>query len=314
MSDPMGNLTGDRMPDPAATRRSRVAINPLPWLLDQHTGFHFTRGALDTALRALGPLGYRAVSVAPLEDASTAEYLQLLAARDFAPAPGYFGADFTANADTAAVIEAARQLAEFHVTLGLDTIFIAADLTDPRLAHPAVGFDADADRLDRIAAGLVLAAEIFSAAGVTAALHPHVSSFIETEAEIRHVLDATAGSTLAFGPDLGHLLWAGADVASLVGDYAGRVAALHLKDARLAGAASARAAAADYADSTTQHRVWTEPGRGDLDVTAVFAALGDSFDGWSIIEVDVPDLPTPEQSSAAALDFVLAQPYFGGTR
>jgi inosose dehydratase len=40
----------------------------------------------------------------------------------------------------------------------------------------------------------------------------------------------------------------------------------------------------------------------------VFAAIPPSFDGWFVIEVDVPDLPTKEESTAESARWILTQP------
>ncbi|MEV4018691.1 hypothetical protein AB0J35_50180 [Nonomuraea angiospora] len=46
--------------------------------------------------------------------------------------------------------------------------------------------------------------------------------------ETRAVLDAIAPELLSFGPDTGHLHWAGADPAELITRYRDRVGAAHL--------------------------------------------------------------------------------------
>ncbi|MFI6681590.1 hypothetical protein [Kribbella sp. NPDC050470] len=63
--------------------------------------------------------------------------------------------------------------------------------------------------LPKVVDGVGVAAEAITSEGVTPALHPHVGSTIETEPEIRAVLDAVPASILSFGPDTGHLAWAG---------------------------------------------------------------------------------------------------------
>jgi inosose dehydratase len=59
--------------------------------------------------------------------------------------------------------------------------------------------------------------------------------------------------------------------------------------------------------------VWTEPGRGNVDFDAVLVALPDTFDGWCVVEVDVPDLGTKEESTAASSDWIAAQRGKNGT-
>jgi inosose dehydratase len=45
--------------------------------------------------------------------------------------------------------------------------------------------------------------------------------------------------------------------------------------------------------------IWTEPGRGSLDLDAALVALAD-FDGWLVVEVDIADQPTVEASARVA--------------
>jgi inosose dehydratase len=143
---------------------------------------------------------------------------------------------------------------------------------------------------------------------VTPCFHPHVGSWIETEHEVRAMLDSVDASVLSFGPDTGHLFWAGMNPAAMIADYAPRVGAVHLKDVHRPAAVRAREQGDDYMGATVTRHVWTEPGRGDVDFRAVFAALPSSYDGWFVVEVDVPDLPTKEESTAQSARWVLAQP------
>ncbi|MDW6064416.1 TIM barrel protein [Streptomyces sp. FXJ1.4098] len=101
-------------------------------------------------------------------------------------------------------------------------------------------------RLERVRDLLAEIAGIIRAEGIAPAFHPHVGTWAETEEETRFVLDTVDASVLAFGPDMGHLAWAGADAAQLVRDYADRVASVHIKDLDLGLAAQAREAGWDY--------------------------------------------------------------------
>ena len=245
-----------------------------------------------------------------LERMTAAEYRQTLAAHGFQPAPGYFSADFADPEAAKGILEEARHAAHTHTELGLSHMFVASGIAKERWDRPAVGHLAQDDRLKRVSDGLVATAEAMRAEGVVAALHPHVATWIETQAEVCSVLDWTAGSALAFGPDTGHLFWAGADAAGLVKEYADRVACLHIKDVDAAAAAAAAEHEEDYRTATFERHVWTEPGRGDVDLDGVIAALPSGFDGWAVLEVDVPNLPDRVQSARAGLSYLRANPAF----
>lgn len=109
----------------------------------------------------------------------------------------------------------------------------------------------------------------------------------------------------SFGPDTGHLAWAGITPATLMTQYAERIAAVHLKDVHLDQAEAARRADANYFDATvTKFIVWTEPGRGDVDLLAAVRALPDSFHGWLIVEVDVPEAETNLASTQLSAEWI----------
>jgi inosose dehydratase len=143
------------------------------------------------------------------------------------------------------------------------------------------------------------------AEGVTAALHPHVGGWVETEHEVRTVLDAVGPDLLAFGPDTGHMAWAGMDVPAVLRDYADRIVGVHLKDTFAAGIARAGAQGYDYTEATRPGRIWAEPGLGDVDLTGCVAALPAGFTGDLMIEVDVPSLPVRE-CHQVAYDWAMA--------
>ena len=114
---------------------------------------------------------------------------------------------------------------------------------------------------------------------------------------------------LAFGPDTGHLAWAGADPAALIARHADRVGAMHLKEVRLDVATQSRTEHWDYARAARAGS-WVEPGRGDVKLEAVMAAFEQArsrpFTGWYVVEVDQPSLPTPLESATASYGWVVA--------
>lgn len=289
----------------------RTAINPLPWILNG-ASYRLDRTVLDEAMTALARVGYTHITIELPPELTAADYGVLLTDHGLNAAPGYFSAAFHDRSHHAQAIEDIRRHAENHLLLGVDSAFIANDMDPGRLVRPAVGDAPDSERTLIVAEGMAEAAEAAASEGVRYGLHPHVGSAVETEVEIRGVLDATAGSALFFGPDTGHLLWAGMRPENIVHDYADRVLNVHLKDVDQGAATNARVRGDDYMTATGNARVWIEPGRGDLDFDAVIAALPRGFDGWFIIEVDVPHVGTAEESSAASLRFLRSHPYFSG--
>jgi inosose dehydratase len=72
--------------------------------------------------------------------------------------------------------------------------------------------------------------EMLTDAGLTAALHQHTGTCIETRDEVYAVLDAVDTRYVKFGPDIGQLQKGGSDPVKVVKDYLPLVRHMHLKD------------------------------------------------------------------------------------
>jgi len=286
------------------SRAPQVAFNPLTWCLRPDGVFDATQAPpLPEIYRQIRDAGFDAVHVEPPEDMALADYRRLLDDTGLAPAPGYFQAAFADLDDLGATREQARRVAGRHAALGLDRIFIAEQFgAPPRVEAPAVGAGFDQERLDRVIDGLGVVAADMSAEGVTPCLHPHVGTWIETERELDAVLAGIDPAVLLFGPDTGHLVWAAMDPAAVIERHRDRVGAVHLKDLHSARRVEARADGCDYGRTVAAH-LWTEPGRGDVDFAAVLQALA-GFDGWYIVEVDLPDQPSAQDSARVSAAWV----------
>jgi inosose dehydratase len=176
------------------------------------------------------------------------------------------------------------------------------------MALPSVGAGYDRDALARLIDGLGAAAEAITSEGVRPALHPHVGTLVEVEHEVRTVLDAIPESILGFGPDTGHLAWAGMNPASVMASYAGRIDGMHLKDVHLDRVTQAKEQHLDYHAATRgDAALWTELGRGDIDLTAALRALPDTFAGWVIVEADVPEAPSNLRSTQLSAQWITTQ-------
>jgi len=219
------------------------------------------------------------------------------------PGPGYFAVPSPEqNATLTEILENARTTGGWQAALGQSHVFIACGMPPRdsiRLRKPAAGAGFERARIEKITDEIGRAAEILRREGVIAALHPHVGTWIETADEARHVLSTLSPSVLAFGPDTGHLAWAGADVEGLFRDFRDRIPVLHVKDIRKPVRDASIAAGRTYPE-TVLAGLWAEPGCGDLPLDRAIAALGPDFDGWIIIEVDRPALEPFESALASA--------------
>lgn len=278
---------------------SQFAINPLQWVATDDGWINpGLAPALPDRLARIAAAGFTAIQSEVPSDSSVAEYAQALEAAGIRPGPGYIGMPWEEQpADRGQYLERAKVLAANNVELGNELLFLAMGMQRdaPRVAHPAVGHDHELDRLERVRDYLAEAAQIITAEGGVAALHPHIGTWVETADDARFILDSIDEKILKFGPDAGHFAWTGIDPARIIAEYQTRLAGIHIKDYHLDLAVKSRAEDIDYR-TTVRAGIWTEPGTGDADIPGILAAAGDDFKGWVVIEVDRGTTETPEES------------------
>ncbi|MEU6143547.1 sugar phosphate isomerase/epimerase [Streptomyces sp. NPDC047081] len=277
----------------------KIAINPLQWIATDD-------GWIDPAiappladrLKVIQESGIRSVHAEVPADLTTAEYGGLLADHGLLPAPGYISGPLPEDeAGLRELLDKTDRISTQMAELGLPTVFVATGMNKqaPRVHRPAVGAHGTPERLERVRDVFARMGETTRANGVAAAFHPHVGTWAETEEETRFILDTIPADVLSFGPDIGHLGWAGADVIGLIREYGDRVAAMHVKDFHAEVAERGRAEGWTY-QQTVLAGLWAEPGHASVDLPATLAALPDTFDGWLVIEVDKGAQATPEES------------------
>lgn len=281
---------------------TKMAFNPISYYLTVEGWRPELAPPLPTILQVVKDTGYDGIHAEVPKGSTARDYLTLLGDFGIAPAPGWFSpADFTPAA-RAEVIESAKAVAAEHAELGLDRIFFAHNNEDYRMAIPAIGVDYDEERLKVIAEGMIRVAEAMVAEGVTPMLHAHVGSPVETVAETEFVLNRADRGIMMLGPDTGHLSWAGADLVPFLKRHVDRVGGVHIKDYRKPVADRITAERKSYRDAGAAG-IWTEPGRGTIDLDGALAAIPD-FDGWFVVEVDIADQPTVEDTARVAADWL----------
>lgn len=162
----------------------------------------------------------------------------------------------------------------------------------PELSHPE--WDVLLTHLDRIAAHA-------AAEGITTALHPHIGTMIEGPADVERVL---TGSSVPLCLDTGHLLAGGNDPVALARRAADRIAHVHLKDVDAALAARVRAGELTYA-AAVRTGLYQPLGRGDVDISAITAALGAAgYTGWYVLEQDTVLDAEPTSGEGPLVDVI----------
>ena len=275
----------------------RFAVNPLQWAATGDGTLDWSMVPADPVLMSvLASIGFKAVHATVTSRAGLPAYRKALEESGLRPAPGYFALR-AADQDRDTLAEAlarAAEMAKAHRELGLTEIFLADELNPVRSARAGVGGDFDQARLARVSRVLGSVAEAFASHGITCCLHQHVATWVETEEEFRFVLEDVGAEVLAAGPDTAHLAWAGADPAAVIKALGRRVRAAHVKD--LHTEAARRLGAGLGFQRAVAERAFTEPGRGDLDLDGCLDAIRACGAAWVVIEVDLADGLSPEES------------------
>ena len=174
-----------------------------------------------------------------------------------------------------------QQELEAYVASGAKTLVLSADTglegyDTKREALDEAGWQLFNQNLDRIK-------DHAASLGITAVLHPHVGTMVETEDDINHVL---AGSSIKFCLDTGHMLIGGTDPVAFARNHADRVAHSHLKDVNLEVAKRVQSGEITYYQGILQG-MYVPLGEGDVDVRSIVTDLVKSgYDGWFALEQD----------------------------
>ena len=131
----------------------------------------------------------------------------------------------------------------------------------------------------------------------------HVGGVFETETEIVRLLDDLGPAVIGFGPDTGHLTWAGIEPAAFIRRYADRIGGIHIKDCFPDLLDPASRAGMSYHEATATKRLWAEPGLGVVDFDAVVAAIPAGYDGDFMIEVDEPSMESRLESHRISFEW-----------
>ena len=257
----------------------RVAGAPISWGVCEVPGWGWQYDA-GTVLAQMGEVGLAATEFGP---------------DDFLPADPQAKADLLASQGLKAVgqfvpvvlhdpghdpLHGVERAMEGLVAARASTVVLAAatgqEGYDARPVLDDTGWQTLLGNLDRLR-------EAAAARGLTATLHPHVGTMVESGEETDRVL---AGSSIGLCLDTGHLLIGGGDPVAVAKSQPGRVAHVHLKDVRLDWARRVRSGEVTYTEAVAGG-LYVPLGEGDVDVAAIVNSLEDSgYAGWYVLEQD----------------------------
>ncbi len=278
---------------PVNPPRRRIAVNPIPyWSRDGR--MDKSPAVFEEAFADFQAIGFSAVKADVPDGMTAAAYAEWIGSYGLAPSLSLFSSPFDETVDLSAEIERAKAFAAVQTELGLDRTMISSMAVPERMARPAVGAAYDPDRLGLAIENCGIVCQVLQSEGLRPLHHSHVGGVFETEAEITGLLDELGPDVIGFGPDTGHLRWAGIDPAPFIARYADRLGGIHIKDCF--GDHLGVDHGLSYREVTGTKRLWAEPGLGVVDFDAVLAAIPDDYDGDFMIEVDVPSVESRFES------------------
>jgi inosose dehydratase len=135
----------------------------------------------------------------------------------------------------------------------------------------------------QLAQNLERVQEMATRHGLTAALHPHAGSLIETRDQIERIL---ADSAVPVCLDTGHLAIGGAEPTGFVRRHGERIVHVHLKDVDAALAGQVRDGALSLVEAT-KRGLFQPLGRGDASIGEVVGLLDrHGYERWLVLEQD----------------------------
>ena len=280
----------------------QVAANPISyWARDGRVDK--SRDVFEEAFADLADIGFTAVKADVPDDMTAEQYAAWIGRYGLSASVSLFSSPFDETIDIVDEMERAKRFAEVQVALGLDRTMISSMAIPARMAEPAVGADFDKDRLALAIENCGIVCLVLQREGLRPLHHSHVGGAFETEDEITQLLDTLGPDVIGFGPDTGHLCWAGIDPAALINRYADRIGGIHIKDCFGDYLDPSARASLSYQELSATKRLWAECGRGVVDFEAVLDAMPEDYDGDYMLEVDEPSAESRYESYQICYDW-----------
>jgi inosose dehydratase len=270
--------------------RSPIGVVPITW-----NNVDFADLAPEvpaaTVLDACAALGFEGVQLGrgfPLG----ADLRAALTARGLRLAEVYAELPVTADGPSDDALAIGRERLGLLRDGGGEVLVAACRIGGGREGWAGRGANPGAPRLDddgwaRLAAIVEDLAADAASTGHVLAFHPHAGTFVETPDEIRRLFALTDPVRVGACLDVGHVTVGGGDPVALAAALGRRVRHIHAKDVDGAVLDDLRSGRLPDFAAAIRARIFTELGRGIVDLDAVVAALDEGgYEGWLMLEQD----------------------------
>ena len=259
-----------------------------------HTCITWDESDVETAVSVLAGLGYQGVEVFgwTLDALQQEGKLDLFEKNRIPLVSAYFAMNLCNAAEFEASLEKGTRWARIMHSLGAKYICMGGEDVDRR------SFDFQEQKAQIIRA-VGEYGRIFADMGLTVCYHPHTGTPIQTEEEIRTLLEGVNPDFVSFAPDVAQIQKGGADPVAIVKDYIGLVKHIHLKDYD--------GLPVQYDENGREINLngfsgYTPLGEGVVDIPAILKLVEDSavFDNMIMVELD-GGLKTPIPQKEAVM-------------
>jgi len=285
----------------------RVGFAPITWNNEDLQSELGPPVAYGTVLDEIAAAGYAATELGDGFPRDPATLRRALAERALSLPSAWCGLGFFLTAPEQD-LEHTRRLCGLLAEVGASFLNVADQGAPERKAFACRGASADAPRLsesewDELAERVCQVAEVAQAHGLQAAFHLHAGTWVESRADLDELLRRAPAPLVKLCWDVGHALCGGVDPIAVVHDYPQRIAYIHLKDVDGGVLDGVRRDGVGF-DDAIRRRVFTELGRGRLDVPGLLQALRQiDYDGWLMVEQDSTWL-APADSARASREYL----------
>jgi inosose dehydratase len=198
-------------------------------------------------------------------------------------------------------LEHTRQLCRLLADAGASFVNLADQGAPERRAFACRAASPDAPRLspaqwDELAARVCRAADVARELGLQALFHQHAGTWVESLEDLEQLLRRVPAPLVKLCWDVGHAICGGIDPIAVVRAHPERIAYIHLKDVDGDVLDGVRRDGVPF-DDAVRRRIFTEVGRGRLDVPGLLSALREiGYQGWLMVEQDSTWLPPADSA------------------
>ena len=257
-----------------------VAGAPISWGVIEIPDWGYQMSA-ERLLREAASVGLTAMEAGPEEflPQDPARVSEMLAEHDLGMVGGFVPAVLHDPQTRQEGLDLVERRAEFLATAGADTLVLAA-MTGAEIDEVV---EPDEAGWKELFENLARVEDICARYDLTAVLHSHFGTVVETDEQLWHFLE---GSDMGLCLDTGHLIIGGSDPLEVAEKAADRVKHVHLKDvdpdvARLLGAREI-----GFKEACSRN-AFRPLGDGDIDVARLLELLDRSgYTGWYVLEQD----------------------------